>query len=62
MQGGKQPGLYFGYVPQLMPFSGPGIECLLRQILRIALRSREAHRKPEERLVVLAHNRFELIG
>ena len=45
-----------------MSFRRPDVERLLGQIPRVGFRSREAHREPEKRLVVLAHNRFKLIG
>ena len=62
MQRREQPGFDLREVVKLMPFRRPDVECLLGQIARIGLRARETHREPEERLVVIAHNRFKLIG
>ena len=62
MQRRVQPRLDLGDVAQLMSFRRPDLERVLRQIQRIGFRPRQAHREPEERFVMLAHNRFKLIG
>ena len=45
-----------------MSLGRPDIECLLREVARIGVGTRETQREPEERLVVLAYNRFKLIA
>src|SRR4051812_5399883 len=45
-----------------MSFPRPNIKGLLGQIPRIGFLPREAHSKPEERFVVIAYDRFKLIG
>lgn len=58
----EQPGLDLGEVAQLMSFRRPDVERVLGQVLSIAFRPRKAQGEPEERLVILAHKRFKLIG
>src|SRR6478672_9563347 len=45
-----------------MPFGRPDVESLLRQIPRVGFRPSQTHCEPEERFVLLAHQRFKLIG
>src|SRR5580765_4208641 len=62
VQSGKQPGLDLGDVAQLMSFLCPDVKRLLGQVPRVEFHLREAQREPEQWLVMLAHNRFKLIG
>ena len=61
MQRREQPGLDLGQVAELVSFCRPDAERLLGEILRVRFNPCETHREPEQRLVVLAHDRFELI-
>ena len=61
MQGREQPRLDPRVIAQLMSFRRPDVERLLSQIPRFRFRPGKADRKPEQRLVVFAYNRFKLI-
>ena len=62
MQRREEPAFDLGEVSQLMSFLRPDAECLLSQIACVGFEMRQAHRKSEQWFVVLAHNRFKLIG
>jgi len=60
VQGGEQPGFHFIGVAQLMALGGPYVKCLLRQIARIRLRSRQAEGKLVEWLIETSHQAFKI--
>ena len=45
-----------------MSFRRPDVERVLGQIPRVGFHSREAHREPEQRFIVITHERFKLFG
>ena len=60
MQRREQPRLGLRGVAQLVPLLGPYVECLLRQITRLGLASRQTEREAVEVHVVLFDQAFEV--